>query len=80
MEIEYGHVMIAGGVIGTPILLVMAWINWRYNRKRSIGLPPAVEPPKAATENPNAGRQQSEPLVGRVSDEVWRDNVQDHMG
>lgn len=31
-------------------------------------------------ENPEAGRQQSEPLEGRVSNEVFRQNIQHLMG
>ena len=31
-------------------------------------------------ENPTAGRQQSEPLGGRVSDDVFGGNIQHHMG
>ncbi len=32
------------------------------------------------TENPRAGRQQAEPLGGRVSDDVWHGNIKHRMG
>ena len=62
MEIEYGRIMIVGGVVWTLLVLGAAWLNWQCNRKRPIGLPkipvdvpmPAVKPPKEAPESPES--------------------------
>ena len=81
MSIDYGHAILAGG-IWTSVAMVASLVSWLLTSgQRQIGLPEIhVDAPMPPVENPRAGRQQSEPLVGRVSDEVWRDNAQDHTG